>query len=139
MQMYEPHRRPKSTGKYVCTPPCKNMHPWCRTTRVSPNNTRLAGLLGREQCRLPSAQKCEWFTRDGPQLFVAITLICTGVATKPPATTILPFLPLSAFCTVVMTCYHGVLRFICILRWPFKTLFFRFKEMATWQTGPSQV
>ena len=43
----------------------------------------VAGLVGPEQCRLPSAQKCEWFTRDGPQLFVAITLICTAVATKP--------------------------------------------------------
>ena len=117
MQMYEPHRRPKSTGKYVCTPPCKNMHPWCRTTRVSPNNTRLAGLLGREQCRLPSAQKCEWFTRDGPQLFVAISLICTR-----PATTLPPsfFFCATPFCPVVMTAHLAIPRFICILRSPFK-------------------
>ena len=75
------------------------------TTRVLPNNTRVAGLLGPEQCWLPSAQKCEWFTRDGPQLFVAITLICTGVATKPTPSTSFCYPPFFASLRFLLRCY----------------------------------
>ena len=52
----------------------------------------LPACLAQNNAGSPRPQKCEWFTRDGPQLFVAITLICTGsVATKPPLASTIPF------------------------------------------------
>ena len=89
----------------------------------------LPACLAQNNAGSPRPQKCEWFTRDGPQLFVAITLICTGsVATKPPLASTILF-PL-CFLHVVMTCCHGLLGFICVLRCPFKALL-RFKDMTT--------
>ena len=97
-----------TTSKYVWSSMQKCVvEVWCMGIRAEFWQTilRVAGLLGPEQCWLPPAQKCEWFTRDGPQLFVAITLICTGVPTKPTLSTSYFYPPFFAPLCFLLCCY----------------------------------
>ena len=115
--------QPDCAGKYVPSQ-SKSWGELSITEYYDPGFAKqyVAGLVGPEQCRLPSAQKCEWFTRDGPQLFVAITLICTAVATKPTPSHSFYHPPFFCVTLLFAPLLWPVTRVLSVLRSPFEAI-----------------
>ena len=114
--MYEPHRRPKSTGKYVYTSVQKHASvvPYDPSF---PKQYQACWLAWSRTMPAPLGPKM-WMVYAGRTAAICCDFINMHQSGNHAATHLL--FCAFPFCPVVMTAYLAIPRFICILRSPFK-------------------